>query len=184
MRETIRIKVIQNHSLLTLVPIPPLVLRLNVDVLTMLLTSKGSLTSTRSPPIPETPTFLFVFPNQILLMNLFQIPKVFYIKFRRDRIPVSFLSVLTDLIPVQLLVPLHRPSAELPWTLKTSVLFHAIRMSTIVNLHNFPMAFAAQFLYKRRSLSLVKIDKILDMRCAFGSSLKLTNSINTLASHV
>jgi len=176
--KTVSIQVIQDHHLLTLVAIPPLILGLDEYGVRVLLPSESCLPSSRGSPQPYTSTFFKIHRFKILLMNPFQILVVFDIDFRGDGIEVTLLGRLPHLIPVRLIVTLHWTCTVLPRPLEPCILLHAVSMGTIVHLDRFPMRARAKFLDETQPLRFVKIQEELNMGGSLLALLQLADCID------
>lgn len=107
-------EVVNDHSLLSLVAIPPLSLSLDISIW-MITTGFTSLTGSRGSPIPKA--VLRLSSNRQELMVLFNTLKLVIaanFDISRNGIHVSLLGVLVDGFPVCLTIALHGSSSMFP----------------------------------------------------------------------
>lgn len=107
-------EVVNDHSLLSLVAVPPLSLGLDVSIW-MITTGFTSLTGTRGSPIPKA--VLRLSSGWQELMVLFDTLKLVIaanFDISRNGIHVSLLGVLVDSFPVGLTIALHGSNSMFP----------------------------------------------------------------------
>lgn len=156
-------EIVQQYGFLTVVAVPPFVLQLLI-CLWPVLASISSLPASWETPKPQT--LLLLFPRWYLLMhlgNVLQLENVLHVNICWDRVQFPSLCILLDLFPVGLVIPLNWLLTKLPWTIDSRVLFHAITVCTIVNLHLLEVTPLAILLESRDTGRCRKVEKILNV---------------------
>lgn len=153
----IKTKVIHKYNRFPVVTIPPSGLLLDV-ALWILCPSLTSLTSSWRAVIPETPFresargyYLVVLFNSLEL-KITPSPNV-----SRDLLKFTLLSKGPNRFPVGSIATLTRLDSKLPRSFDTSVVLHAVVMSTIVDLDNLKMSLRTVLLQSGQTLGVSKI---------------------------
>lgn len=140
------IQVIQNDCKLTTVSVPPFILGLNVEWITIISSSMRSFASSRFTPYPETSAWIKISNCYVIRLNSLEWLIMLNIYVRRDVVETPLLSSFFDCLPIFLAIPLYRCVPKAERSFKSGLFFLAICACSIVHPNSLEMRLFADFL--------------------------------------
>lgn len=120
----------------------------------------------------------------MVLRNTTQVAIVLDLDVSRYGIEVALLSLLKDLVPVLLGVPLDRLDPKLPGTIEASVLLHAVGVSPVVHPNRLKVSQLAMLLQSGQASRTLEVQEELHMRRALSTLLQLPHHVGGLGLRV